>query len=157
MTRQQLIKQNPIAKQLFITIEEVKSSVSKKDFSGLGILIYKPEYIQVQKFISLRPSNAPPEGLFLGDDKTSLYLSQISSKYHELHDGFVFFNSDGLLTHISQWIEVRAEQNVQIDGNKGTRYLSALFASKQREVLLTAGIGSDMSKYLFLLGNIFTF
>ncbi len=138
----------------FIETLKVISNSAGKGFSGLGILLYDSNRFLKLHFSDLRPSFSCPQGLCLGDEKTISYLFKIAEITSPLHDGFIFFNELGRLTHISQYFAPLPINKIIPNENYGTRYRTAQYGSLLEGVLLIGVICHDMNFFIFSKGRI---
>ena len=140
-------------KSLISTLLAIKE-IHPKNFSGLGIIIYNGEFLENNKYLSLRPNITPPENLIIGTKDSINYLSTISCYRHELHDGYVFVKKTGLFTHVAQFLEVHIDPDTKPHKDHGTRYLCSLTASKEAGVEGVGNLSSDFEINVFRKGNI---
>jgi hypothetical protein len=111
------------------------------DFVGLGILAYTR--LQAVTHCDLRPGYRSPSGLVVGSPQFEDYLVNLARPDHIAHDGFVFFNRDGVLTHVAQYFVPPFAPDLRPDGTHGVRAHSALCGSLLTGVLFTAVICSN--------------
>ena len=138
---------------LFSTLQAVKIN-HPKHFSGIGIIVYNGEFLENNKFISLRPNVKPPKDLMLGTKKCIDYLSAISCYRHALHDGYIFVKKTGLFTHVAQFLEVHLDPETKPHKDHGTRYLCSLIASKEDGVEGVGNLSSDWEICIFRKGKV---
>jgi len=140
-------------KSLVLTLHSIKK-IHPRNFSGLGIIVYNGEFLENNKYLSLRPSISPPENLILGTKDSIDYLSTISCYGHELHDGYIFVKKTGLFTHVAQFLEVHIDPDTKPHKDHGTRYLCSQIASKKPGVEGVGNLSSDFVISIFRRGEI---
>jgi len=97
----------------------------------------------------LRPSFRYPKGIKLGSEECIKFLLEIANYSSPLHDGFIFFNENGLLTHVSQYFApIIDDRKIVPNENYGTRYRAAQYGSLLKGVILTAIIPQNASRYI---------
>ncbi len=126
----------------------------KHRFSGLGLLVYDSMSFDDLNSLSLRPSNAISSSLFLGKQSTVDFLIDSASIDSPTHDGFIFFNEKGLLTHISQYFGPPPVKNIEPNEDYGTRYHAVWFGSYLEGVIIAGGITSGNHYYIFEHGEL---
>lgn len=126
----------------------------KYKFSGLGIVVYNTDKLSNLNTYSLQPHVNVPPSLKLNNIETLEYLERISSNEHPVHDGFIYFNEVGELTHISQYFHPLPIHDIKPNIYHGTRYHATLFGSYIDGVIFTAGITSSEYYYIFSKGKI---
>jgi len=110
---------------------------AKKDFSGLGVIIYSD--VASLPIFPLRDTKPT-----ISSDNIVNSLIELSSLTSEYHDGFHLLSENLELTHVSQYFSPPIISNVEVNRNKlfGGRYLAALFGSCLSGVIYT-GITSN--------------
>jgi hypothetical protein len=144
-----------VINKLSKTLDQVILNPSKK-FSGIGIIVYYNGFLESQKYISLRPNDSSPKNLFLNTKEGLDYLLEMSQTDNLLHDGYIFTDDSGLITHIAQYIEIRLDNVKEVTPHElhGTRYLSSLIVSKMKGVAAVGNVSSNYKKYIFKEGNV---
>ncbi len=150
------MKLDKIPKELESLVSTLKAvkNIHPINFSGLGIIVYNGDFLENNKFLSLRPNIKPPKNMMLGSKKSIDYLSTISCYGHALHDGYVFVRKTGLFTHVAQFLEVHIDPETEPHKDHGTRYLCSLIASKKTGVEGVGNLSSDFITSIFRNGNI---
>jgi hypothetical protein len=144
-----------VTKKLSNTLDQIILNPSKK-FSGIGIIVYYNGFLESQRYISLRPNDSPRKNLYLDTKKGLDYLLEISKTDNLLHDGYIFTDNSGLITHIAQYIEIRLDNVKEVTPHElhGTRYLSSLIVSKMKGVAAVGNVSSNYKKYIFKEGKV---
>ena len=124
-----------------------------KHFSGLGIIVYSGESFGYSYYTSLRPGVPFQRGLHLGNDACIEMLLKTSNIQNTLHDGFVLFNSEGKLTHVAQYLFWKPVKWIVPSDRYGTRYMSALYGSFHRSVVIAAIVTHDRRCFIFRRGK----
>ncbi len=132
-------------KKLLLKLNKNKS----KGFSGIGLLLYDSDNLSNIKCSDLRPFHTAPN-LNLRTDECLNYLLNISHYKHELHDGFHFFNEQGILTHISQFLEAPINHDLIPNESYGARHRSAQYISCVPGVIAVGVICHDK---IFICSN----
>ncbi|MBN2101224.1 hypothetical protein JW710_05095 [Candidatus Dojkabacteria bacterium] len=125
---------------------------SREEFSGIGMMIYD-ENFHLDKCIALRPNLNIPKNLYLGEESTTIFLCEISNKEHPAHDGYILFNSEGVLTHVAQYLCTPMNNDIKPHPNHGVRYITSTLASQMPGVILVGNASTDKSAFLFISGN----
>lgn len=144
---------NKLQEKLTTTLTRLISK-AEDNFSGFGCIVYNGDFLQETNFISLRPKVNFPQDLVLAREDLLYFLLKITQSDHKLHDGFVFFNRKGHLTHVSQFIEIRLSKDMKPHPEHGTRYLTSKSASLLPGVELIGMVGSNKKGYLFRNGSV---
>jgi hypothetical protein len=126
----------------------------KHNFAGIGMLVYDSNSFDNLNSVPLRPSISLPTSLSLGKQDTLNFLVNAASIDSPIHDGFIFFNEKGLLTHISQYFGPPPVKNVEPNENYGTRYHAVLFGSYLKGVIIAGGVTSGNHYYIFEHGKL---
>ena len=147
-----LLLEKNFKKKVIVTLKSIAEK-AKKHFSGIGLLVYEADNFSKLHYSNLRPSYLCPKGYFLDDIKTIEYLSEISDKTHPLHDGFIFFNDNCELTHISQYFAPLPIKKITPNENYGTRYRTAQYGSLLKGVILSGVISHDRNYFIFYKGS----
>ncbi len=120
----------------------------------MGLLVYDSNSFDNLNSLSLRPSNCIPSSLFLDKPDTINFLIDSASLDSPIHDGFIFFNEEGLLTHVSQHFGPPPIKNIQPHKDYGTRYHAVWFGSYLEGVIISGGITSGNHFYIFEHGKL---
>lgn len=139
-------------KRKFFEILKTISERAGELFSGIGLLLYDTHKFYKKYYTDLRPSFSCPKHLLLGRKKTLECLLDISKKLNLFHDGFIFFNENGLLTHVSQYFAPLPIGNIIPNENYGTRYRTAQYGSLLKGIILTGIVSSDRNYFMFYKG-----
>lgn len=135
------------------TLEEI-SKKAGFSFSGIGLLLYETGVFSGEYHSDLRPSFSRPKGIVLGKKETIETLLRISDKSNPLHDGFIFFNEKGEMTHVSQYFSpLVIGKRIIPNENYGTRYRAAQYGSLLEGVILTGTVNSDHRYHIFHKGR----
>lgn len=121
------------------------------DFTGLGIVVF--ECLASTLHCDLRPGYERPDGLSLTSPKLVDFLLSAAQLSSPLHDGFVFFDRDGQLTHLAQYFVPCVVTGLLPTPGHGVRTHSALFGSVAPGVLLTGVICSNHDYFVFQQGK----
>lgn len=141
-------------KKYFQQVLKEISGKKSKNFSGLGVILYDSKFFSNISCYGLRPSLECPENIFLEQKSTVVdFLSAISQKSHPGHDGYHFFNEEGRLTHISQYLAAPIIKKVIPNELYGTRHLTAQFVSQTKGVIAAGIITHDYSASYFEKGE----
>ena len=143
-------------KNNFVKLLKKLAKDKKNRFSGLGLILYDQQYLKNIPTISLKPSILCPNGISIQSKKAINYLLEISENSHILHDGFHFFNHNGILTHISQFLAPPICPELVYNELNGSRYLTALYVSKIKGVIATGIITQGYNVYYFENGKSFS-
>lgn len=137
-------------KEQFIKILEKIQDGREDDFTGVGLLLYDSSQLDNLEHLDLRPSAECPSGLSLQDQDELLdFLSKISSAQHFFHEGYHFFNEEGELTHISQYLIPPYKADVIPHEQHGARYLSGKLCSLVDGVIYTGMVGKHGATFYF--------
>lgn len=148
--------QNSHIEVLFIKLLEQINTVPSDLFSGIGLLLYDDVTHLNQYHCNINHSVEIPSKLHISSTNLIHYLIEISSYQHPLHDGFHFINTDGYLTHVSQFLSPPIhKQSVNIKG-QGARTLCSLCGSLINGVHMIGTISSKRDLYLFKQGSLIT-
>jgi len=139
-------------RSFFSTLKEVSESTAE-NFSGLGLLLYETGIFSKKHYEDLRPSFPPPRNVRLGDESAVRTLLEVSNNLNPLHDGFIFFNEKGDLTHVSQYFFPQPARDIVLNEAYGTRYRAAQYGSLIRGVILTGVINHDCRYFVFSKGK----
>ena len=137
----------------FIDILKLISQRSRKSFTGIGILLYDQKFFVNDYFSDLRPSYKPPKLNLIGKETIINYLLDITDETNYLHDGFIFFNEIGNLTHVSQYFAPIPRGKIIPNEKYGTRYRTAQYGSLLRGIILTGTINHDKKYHIFRNGK----
>lgn len=148
-----LFLKNSLKIKFYDTINLI-SKYAGNSFSGIGILLYDTIFFSKKHYSDLRPSIICPKGFFLGEKKLINYLLEISEIYNPLHDGFIFFNEMGQLTHISQYFAPLPNGKIIPNECYGTRYRTAQYGSLLKGVLLIGIVCHDKNYFIFSNGEV---
>lgn len=128
-----------------------------ENFSGLGVVLYKSDVLSELTHFNTRPSVRCPKGLKIREEDCFEFLSQLTRNSADLHDGFVFVNQDGELTHVAQYFVPPVVLDIEPNGQRGIRYHSAQFGSCLDGVIATGIVGSDQTACYFIKGTAYFF
>lgn len=142
-----------IKSDFYCLLERIVNS-PKHEFSGIGLLVYDSRFFDNLNCVSLRPSASIPSTLLLNKQDTVDFLVDSASLSSPIHDGFIFFNENGLLTHVSQYFGPPPIRNVRPNEKYGTRYHAVLFGSYSQGVIIAGGITSGNHYYVFEHGEL---
>lgn len=142
-----------IKRDFYCLLEEIVQR-EKQRFSGIGLLVYDSNSFDNISSLSLRPSISIPSSLLLGERDTVNFLIDSASIDSPIHDGFIFFNEKGLLTHVSQYFGPPPVKNVEPNEKYGTRYHAVWFGSFLEGVIITGGVTSGNHFYVFEHGEL---
>lgn len=144
---------------LKISFQKLLKKISNrkiKDFTGLGLILYKSKFLSNIPSFDLRPSFKCPKGVFIKRKRAVEFLSMTSRNSHPCHDGYSFFNEKGKLTHISQYLAVPLISKIIPNELYGARHLSAQLASHIKGVIAVGTIDRDYSSSYFEKGKYHT-
>jgi hypothetical protein len=79
-------------------------------------------------------------------------LLEITDESNYLHDGFIFFNETGDLTHVSQYFAPMPRGIIIPNEKYGTRYRTAQYGSFLEGIILIGTINHDKRYYIFEKG-----
>jgi len=142
-----------VKKDFYCLLEEIVKK-EKSNFAGIGMLVYDSKSLNHLNSIPLRPSTFIPNSLLLGKQDTLNFLINATSNNSPIHDGFVFFNEDGLLTHVSQYFGPPPIKNIKPNEKYGTRYHAVWFGSYMKGVIIAGGVTSGNHYYIFEQGKL---
>jgi hypothetical protein len=126
-----------------------------RDFSGLGIVVYKGISFNHIERVDLRPSISCPEDILLGTDRSVSELLRMGRSDSPVHDGFFLFDENGRLTHTAQLCIFRPHAEVKVNEQHGTRFLQLQFGSMEDTIILTGTISRfDHQYHIFQHGKI---
>ena len=149
-----LINELMVINNLIYTLEDVKY-LSDNNFRGLGLLVYRKGIFSSSYHSDLRPSYSTPKNINLGTKECVSFLLQISKKDNPLHDGFIFFDERGRMTHVSQYFAPIVEKSIVPNEKYGTRYMAALYGSLLPGVIVTGTLhSSDRACFIFHKGKV---
>lgn len=126
-----------------------------ENFSGLGVVLYQSDVLSELTHFNTRPSVQCPKGLRIREEDCFGFLSQLTRNSANLHDGFVFINQDGELTHVAQYFVPPIIPDIEPNDQRGIRYHSAQFGSCVDGVIATGIVGSDLVGCYFIKGNVY--
>jgi hypothetical protein len=138
--------------KFYDTLKMVSES-SDDSFSGIGLVLYETGSLSEAFYAPLRPSFSCPNDLVLADDKTVNLLLEISRRSSPLHDGFVFSNQAGIITHLAQYFSPSPKREIPVNECYGARYHTAHYGSLLEGVILTGIVNSDKMCHLFQNGR----
>jgi hypothetical protein len=126
MTATRVIGTAQIKESLAATLRQV-ARMSDGNFSGVGVLIYEKGLFPSNSHSALRRDTEFPECIRLGGRSCINNLLDISNKSNTLHDGFIFFNEKGIMTHVAQYFVPAIVRGIPLNPNYGTRFRSAQY------------------------------
>ncbi len=145
---------NKVVKKSFYDTLKKLSKASSESFTGVGMLLYENGKFSEKYHADLRPSFTCPKNVNLIDEKTTDMLLEVADKKSPLHDGFIFFDERGNLTHLSQYFAPLPNPNIIPNEAYGTRYRTAQIGSLIDGVILTGVIcNTDKKPYIFEKGK----
>lgn len=147
-----LLQQNKTFYKLLSTLNQIQQT-PPEHFSGLGILVYDGNFLKYNNFLALRSNVSLPDDLHLDTSNTLEFLRTISKSDNTLHDGYIFANKNGLITHVAQYLEVRLGDKIKPHQEHGTRYLTAQIASQRKEVEFVGNVSSNLHCHVFISGK----
>ena len=134
------------------TLRQIARKERGQNFSGVGMLVYVRKTFSHKCYVDLRPKITCPENVRLGSKLCMDTLLDISDEKKPLHDGFIFFNEEGLMTHLSQYFAPRVSTRVPPNLHHGARFKTAQYGSLLRGVLLTGIVSSNGDTFVFHKG-----
>jgi len=140
-------------KKLIEIIDLIISS-NTSDFTGLGIIVYEDK---LGLPIESMNDNCCLKNLIEESENISNFLTEISNKSNDCHDGFHLINSDFQLTDISFYFSTPIISNIKPKKKKGSRYRTAFYGSMLKNIICTISISSNLEAYIFINGKEFTF
>lgn len=141
-----------VKRRFFNTLKDVSENAGES-FSGIGLLLYETGIFSDRYHSDLRPSFSCPKDIFLGEKKCIQTLLEIADRSNPLHDGFIFFNEDGKMTHVSQYFAPPPVDGIIPDENYGARYRAAQYGSLLDGVILTGVVNHDHKYFVFSRGK----
>jgi hypothetical protein len=137
-----------VAKLFVETMEKIYENIPDQ-FCGIGLLLYDSRKFSHKYHSDLRPSFSYPNGIKLGSEDCIKFLREVANYSSPLHDGFIFFNEKGLMTHVSQYFApLINDKKIVPNESYGTRYRAAQYGSLLKGVILTGIIPHDASRYI---------
>ena|ERR1035437_8630097 len=145
-----------IVESLRCTLVDVSEKASPS-FSGLGIVVYDADCFPSQCYCDLRDTtslrSAGAHFGSVGNDLTDLLLA-VSRDSHPCHDGFVFMDVSGNITHIAQYFVPPIVPHLAPHSVHGTRFYSALCGSLLPGVLAVGVVCRNRDCFLMKSGSI---
>lgn len=138
---------------LVSTLKQLARAEKEQEFSGIGLLVYHREEFSHECHADLRPGVPCPENVRLGSKLCVDTLLDISDERKPLHDGFIFFSEDGVLTHISQYFAPIVTDQVSPNLEHGTRFRAAQYGSLMKGVVRTGIVSSNGDSFVFCNGR----
>jgi hypothetical protein len=133
------------------------SARASSSFSGLGIVIYDADSFPTQCYCDLRDTTSLRHfGAHfgsIGNGLTDLLLT-VSCESHPCHDGFVFMNVLGNVTHIAQYFVPPVVPHLAPHHLHGTRFYSALCGSLLPGVLAVGVVCRNRDCFLMKSGHV---
>lgn len=129
---------------------------SPRNFAGFGLVICDEDFLKNGSFLPLRPSIAPPDSLYIGTEEASAYLCEITCADNHLHDGYIFINKNGLITHVAQFVETKIDKDIAPHQEHGTRYLNSKLISKIKGVKFVVNLATSFQGFVFIDGKDFS-
>lgn len=108
---------------LIILLKEIESKTSK-NFSGLGLVIYKK--MNNLPIASLKSIDSDIHLPIISRSEIITFLSNTSTNNNKYHDGFHLLNENLELTHISQYISPPIDKKIKTLTMYGSRYMTEL-------------------------------
>ena len=140
-----------LVEQLEHTLKGI-ATMRDSRFSGIGILVYRRGSLSDENHSDLRPSASCPEDISLGTKGCIEELLRISGSDNKLHDGFIFFDDTGRMTHVSQYFSPQIVKNLAINENFGGRFRAAQYGSLLRGVIAIGIVEHDGECFVFSNG-----
>lgn len=139
----------------FVTVLRSISKSIKRDFSGIGLILYSDEF-DLDHCIPLKPNIVPNQAISINEPLfTTRMLTLFANKKHPLHDGFHLVYKNGIVTHFSQYVIPPKIPGIKSHSKHGTRFLTALLTSFLKGVIAVGIVESDNETYLFAKGKIY--
>jgi hypothetical protein len=142
-----------VKKSFYNILKKISKEYNGDSFTGIGMTLYQTGSFSEKNHCDLRPSIPCPKNVSLEEEGTVKVLLEIADCESPLHDGFVFFNEKGVLTHISQYFVPPPVDDIIPNESYGTRYHSAQFGSLIEGVILTGVLCCDREPHLFEKGK----
>jgi hypothetical protein len=145
-----------IVESLRCSLLDVSAKASAA-FSGLGILVYDADSFPAQCHCDLRDTTfLKPDGSCfggVGNRLTDLLLA-VSCESHPCHDGFVFMNVLGNVTHVAQYFVPPVVPHLAPHSLHGTRFYSALCGSLVPGVVAVGVVCRNRDCFLMQSGRV---
>jgi hypothetical protein len=145
---------NETLEQQFTDLLEALSETTDSNFSGAGIILYDNPTQLANYHCDLVKNAIIPNDLKLGSTALLSYLIKISSYQHPYHDGFHFINSQGLLTHVAQFVSPPISTQLRNLGANGARTFCSQCSSSIEGVLMIGSVSSSRKISVFQNGKI---
>lgn len=146
------IKERKLIEKLRFLLKKFQNK-KNQDFSGLGVVIYHSDRLPTSAHFSIRPSIRFPKGLQITAKECLELLNQASRSSNPIHDGFIFFNQEGELTHLAQYFVPPVVPGIVPNRSHGIRYHSAQFGSCLEGVIATGIVCANLNSYYFVKGE----
>jgi len=134
------------------TLKDI-SIANIEDFSGIGIILYDSNILLENTHTNTRLSTPSLNHFKLGEQDCLNFLADLSQHRNPFHDGFVFFNEKGVLTHIAQYFVPSIIPGVVPNESAGIRFHSAKYGSFVNGVIATGVVSRKLSAYFFIKGE----
>lgn len=124
---------------LYNLLYNVWKNSNRMDFSGIGIIVCSN--LDTLPITNLRDTTP------VQNSSSLEFLSMISSKKSEYHDGFHILDESGNITCIAQYFSPQIIQKISFDRSRlvGGRFVAALYGSCIAEIKIT-GIISERDR-----------
>jgi hypothetical protein len=130
------------------------ASLDVDNFSGLGVVLYDSNTLPGGIRMAIRGKQPELGGLFLTEQDSLNFLIELTKHNSPYHDGFVFINERGQLTHVSQYFVPPIVPEIIPNETAGVRYHTALFGSYLNGVIATGVVsGSNRLAHCFINGK----
>lgn len=134
---------------------ELLTSLSQRSgqrFSGVGLVLYEHLDSLSNYHCNLVNDQKQLPKLELGTEAFENYLLAIADYQHPYHDGFHFINSQGLLTHVAQFLSPPVNKSTKIL-RQGARTFCSMCGSNIPGVILVGSVSSTREIHLFREGT----
>ena len=123
------------------------------DFSGIGIILYDSNVLLTSTHTDTRSTFPSLDHLSLEDQDCLDFLIYLSQHSSPCHDGFVFFNEKGVLTHIAQYFVPPIVPGIKPNESAGIRFHSAKYGSCINGIIATGVVSRKQLAYYFIEGE----
>lgn len=123
------------------------------DFSGIGLVLYDSNILSENSHANTRLTHPNLNKLSIGQQDCLNFLVELSRHSNPYHDGFVFINENGSLTHIAQYFVPSMVPGIKPNEEAGIRFHSAKYGSCLKGVIATGVVSRKQLAFYFVEGE----